>query len=102
MKKTLLALILAVIFVLSFTLCVSATDISEIPEETEEDILLGDVDGDGNVTVKDARLALRASAQLEKLYATPFDAADVNGDGRVTASDARSILRYAARLTDGF
>lgn len=62
----------------------------------------GDVDGDGNVTAKDARLALRASAKLEKLYATPFDAADVNGDGRITANDARSILRYSAKLTNGF
>lgn len=62
----------------------------------------GDVDGDGKVTAKDARLALRASAQIEKLYATPFDAADVNGDGRVTASDARRILRYAAKITNGF
>ncbi len=74
-----------------------------VPETTTKpSYKTGDVDGDGIVTAKDARLALRASAKLEKLYATPFDAADVNGDGRVTANDARSILRYSAKLTNGF
>ena len=74
-----------------------------VPEETTlAAYRTGDVDGDGKVTSKDARLALRASARLETLYATPFDAADVNGDGRVTAGDARSILRYAAKITNGF
>ena len=74
-----------------------------VPEETTlAAYRTGDVDGDGKVTSKDARLALRASAKIETLYATPFDAADVNGDGRVTAGDARSILRYAAKITNGF
>lgn len=74
-----------------------------VPETTTRPAYkTGDVDGDSVITAKDARLALRASAKLETLYATPFDAADVNGDGRVTANDARSILRYSAKLTNGF
>lgn len=58
----------------------------------------GDVDGDGKVRAMDARLALRASASLDKLEDAAFEAADINGDGRITANDARSILRYAAGL----
>ena len=60
-----------------------------------DDISVGDVDGDGKVTAKDARLALRASAQIEKLYATPFDAADVNGDGKITVFDAQLLMEQA-------
>lgn len=62
----------------------------------------GDVDADGKVTAKDARLALRAGAMLDSLEGASFEAADVNDDGRITANDARSILRYSAKITSGF
>lgn len=62
----------------------------------------GDIDFDGKVTPKDARIALRVSAKLETLTAIEFEAADVNDDNKVTAKDARSILRYSAGLTKGF
>lgn len=62
----------------------------------------GDVDSDGEVSVKDARMALRAGANLEVLSALGFKAADVNDDGKVTSKDARSILRYSVGLTKGF
>lgn len=62
----------------------------------------GDVDFDGRITAKDARLALRAGASIEILSDAAAEAADVNGDGRVTAKDARSILRYVAGLATGF
>lgn len=62
----------------------------------------GDVNNDGNITAADARLALRASATLDILSGSAFDAADVNGDGIITAKDARSILRYAAQITNSF
>ncbi len=60
---------------------------------------LGDVDGNGDITAVDARIALRISAQLEsnaseyRLYS-----ADFNQDGSVTAVDARIILRISASL----
>ena len=62
----------------------------------------GDVDTDGNISADDARLALRASADLEKLYRTQWLLADVNADGDVTANDARQILRYSAGLQSVF
>ena len=61
----------------------------------------GDVDGDGNVTSGDARLALRASVKLEKDIVkgtAAYTAADVNQDGKVGSDDARKILRVSVKL----
>ena len=58
----------------------------------------GDVDGDENVTTKDARLALRAALELEQLSEEAIPAADVDGSGEVGTDDARVILRAALRL----
>ena len=63
--------------------------------------MLGDVDLDGKVLARDARLALRISARLEdmpKEGSTVWKNTDVNGDGRITAADARIILRVSAGL----
>ena len=57
-----------------------------------------DIDGNGKTTAADARLALRASAQLDNLEGAYFEAADVTKDGKVNASDARKILRISAGL----
>ncbi len=68
-----------------------------IPALTEE-ILLGDVNGDGKVNAADARLALRISAKIDVADEKTFKAADFNKDGVITALDARAILRKAAML----
>ena len=62
----------------------------------------GDVNCDGQILANDARLALRASAQLENLDATQTKAADVDEDGKVLANDARQILRFSAKLQTKF
>ncbi len=59
---------------------------------------IGDVNLDGVVRAADARLALRAAANLEKLSEDAFLAADVDFDKKVTAKDARKILRVSAGL----
>lgn len=58
----------------------------------------GDVDGDGEVTTTDARLTLRAAAQLDTLSSAQLPAADVDGASGISTTDARRILRVAARL----
>lgn len=58
----------------------------------------GDVDGDGDVDVSDARAALRAAVGLETLTSDAEKRADVDGDGKVTVADAREILRKAMGL----
>ena len=62
--------------------------------------LPGDVDGDGELSAADARLALRASVRLESYEpGTPaFAAADVNHDNTIGSDDARSILRASVKL----
>ncbi|MBR5411174.1 MAG: alkaline phosphatase [Clostridia bacterium] len=62
-----------------------------------EDASPGDVDGDGDVTAADARLALRAAVGLEEFEpgSAEFLSADMDGDGVITAADARQILRIA-------
>ena len=71
-------------------------------KEPEPEYIEGDVDGDGKILASDARLALRASAGLEKLEGVAFLAADVNGNGKVLADDARQILRFSAHLQTSF
>ena len=72
------------------------------PDEPTPELKPGDVDGDGEITAADARLALRRAVDLED-YApgsAEFLACDVDKDGDVTAADARLILRAAVDLED--
>ena len=66
--------------------------------QPEKSLLLGDVDGDGNVTASDATMALRAAAKTINLTADQRLAADADRDGKVTASDATMILRAVAKI----
>ena len=64
-------------------------------------VIPGDIDGDGEISVNDALMALRAATKLatfedEALFAL----ADVDHDGEITVSDALRILRVAAKLAD--
>ncbi len=58
----------------------------------------GDADGDGEVTVADALLALRTALGLKEPSRRTRIACDLDGDGEVTVSDALLILRKAAEL----
>lgn len=60
----------------------------------------GDVDGDGEVTSIDARLALQASVGKVELTDEQKDAADVDGDGEVTSTDSRMILQASVGKID--
>jgi hypothetical protein len=55
--------------------------------------ITGDVDGDGDITSTDARLALQAAVGKVDLSEDEAAAADVDGDGEVTSTDARLILQ---------
>ncbi len=80
----------------------------EEPESEEESevvqnvALLGDINGDNEITASDARQALRFAASLDEYTDVQFKLANVNGDDKITASDARSILRVAASLDPMF
>ena len=67
--------------------------------DTLKIIVLGDVNGDADVTTDDARLTLRNAVGLEGFDATQKLAADTAGnDSAVTTDDARLILRAAVGI----
>ena len=61
--------------------------------------ILGDIDGDGNVTSADALSVLRMSASLEDYTPDIIPLADVDGDENITSADALDILRFSASLS---
>ncbi len=71
-------------------------------------VVMGDVDGDGNISVSDARLTLRNAVQLEDFsFMLRLAACVVSRTGsavpeRASVNDARSILRAAVSLESPF
>ena len=61
-------------------------------------ILLGDVDGDGEVTILDATYIQRKLADLPNKSAFVTEASDADGDGEFSILDATEIQRYLAGL----
>lgn len=105
MKKFLSMLMAAVMLVTSFAFSASAVTKTEAEEAVNAAFdnmfngVAGDVNGDNQLTAKDARDALVYSAGLDD---SGIDAskADIDGDGVVTAIDARTILRVSAQLEE--
>ena len=60
------------------------------------DIILGDADGDGKVSIKDVTAVQRHVAEFENV--ANEKAADVNRDGVITIDDATIIQRYLAEM----
>ncbi|MBR6110155.1 MAG: hypothetical protein IKQ36_10500 [Clostridia bacterium] len=65
------------------------------PEPTP---VIGDVDGDGEVTLVDALIILRAAMGLVELTPEQEALADFNGDGTVNSEDALLVMRLAMGL----
>ena len=75
-------------------------------EPTVQDILMGDVDGDGIITGSDATLVLRHYTQISSgsegnLSGKALEAADYDGDGIITGSDATLILVLYTQISSG-
>lgn len=62
--------------------------------------LVGDVNGDGQVTTKDTASVLQAAAELTALSKEEVASADINGDGAVDTGDAVRILQYLCEKTE--
>lgn len=63
-----------------------------------EDYVLGDIDGDGKLSLKDASLAQQAKAGLITLTAEQIKRGDVNGDGNISMKDASLIQQAKAGI----
>ena len=62
------------------------------------DNILGDVDGDGFVTVADAAYIQRMTADMDIPFYVEKDICDVDGDGEVTLLDATYIQSWLAEI----
>lgn len=56
---------------------------------------MGDVDADGEVTAKDALVALKVAVQKETLNYIQFMVADIDASDKVDAKDALEMLKFA-------
>ena len=90
---------------------VTGYDIIDIPttnptETTEPfnpgSFTLGDVTGDGIITVADATMVQEYAAEMRDFTPTELAAADTNRDGIVTVADATLIQQYAAEMIESF
>ncbi len=88
-----LKVILVFVVILSF-ICVSVPPFGAIQIKR----CYGDVNNDGYVTTKDARIILMAVAGIyeKTLMGLDFEAADIDDDGQITTLDARLVLKTAA------
>ena len=64
--------------------------------------LIGDVNCDGVINIKDVTAVQRHCAEYETLEGNGALAADADGDGSVTVNDATCIQLYIAEYSDGF
>lgn len=64
------------------------------------EVMRGDLDGDGEISLLDIRLLYQYLAGTIELTEAQMKAADVNGDSEVDAMDARWMYEYFAGLRD--
>ena len=81
---------------------VSTPDETKPSEPSEGKGVLGDVNGDGKVNVKDATMIQKAAAKVIKLADDESLRADVNADSKVNVKDATAIQKFAAKIETGF
>ena len=74
----------------------------EILEVITDPVLLGDVTGDNNVTVKDTLIIMRHVVGAAQLNDKQLPFADANKDKKVSAADAFIIQRFAVGYDMGY
>lgn len=79
-----------------------SSDISNDPDAGNdiEDILMGDVNGDGVVNTSDSLLVLRYSINMIEDEDIIVEAADVDDDGTITSGDSLLILKHSVGMID--
>ena len=69
---------------------------------TNEEVILGDVNGDSKIDSADAGLILRYDAGIINLVQSQIDVSDIKKDGKVDSADAGLILRHDAGIIQIF
>ena len=81
--------------------CVVTVDIKESVTDPEE-YELGDVDGDGKINARDAKLIMQYFTKKITLTEEQQKRAEVSGDGKINARDAKLIMQYFTKKIDKF
>jgi len=90
--------------------CDAVTDVTSIPStdadedndtDTDGEKLLGDLNGDGQLSAKDSNTLMRIVAGVLNLSAEDEWVADINGDGTVSAKDSNLLMRLIVGITVG-
>lgn len=101
-KQTLAVMLIAAMITAMFSIGAGAADQTvfsdNLPDDTDGSALLGDVDGDGEVTIMDATYIQRALADIPIPFELDERVADTDGDNEVTILDATDIQRWLAGL----
>lgn len=103
MKKIvkLIAWILA--FSIVFSVSAFAADDVKITENQEDSTsAMGDISGDGRVSILDSAYAFFHVIGLRKLNEEQLAVGDVNCDGKISFDDMREITQYALNMTSTF
>lgn len=66
----------------------------------EPQVTVGDIDGNGKITLKDATLLLQHVNKVATLENSQLAAADISGDGKITLKDATLLLQYVNKIID--
>ena len=69
---------------------------------SDDDVMLGDVTGDGKIDVNDVTAIQLYIAQNQSFTDKQKEAADVNKDGKISVSDVTRVQQYIARSFDEF
>lgn len=70
-----------------------------IAPNSEEESVLGDVNGDGNFNSSDALIILSGDVGMNVSAFCPMNCGDLNGDGLVTSTDALILLSHDVGIT---
>ena len=81
----------------------AATDVTTQPTEPADSKgILGDVNGDGKVNIKDATMIQKAVAKIIDFTDAEKLRADVNADGKNNIKDATVIQKFVAKIETGY
>ena len=67
-------------------------------KEFDDDKLVGDVNGDGKINIKDATTIQKHLAKIDTLLDKNFELADFNADSIINIKDATAIQKYIAKI----
>ncbi|MCR5636977.1 MAG: dockerin type I repeat-containing protein [Clostridiales bacterium] len=98
-KTKFISLAVALLLICSTGICAMA---EKAEPTTAASSVIGDVTGDGEVTMLDVTEMQKYIAKLVEFTPEQIKCADVNGDGKVDMLDVTTVQKYIAKLINAF